>query len=139
MGEITLKSGQVAVINCCSFDEALTLKDAIEKEFAINLDKGMLRSVLMVDSSESFKAALWPCLARCLYKGEKITRVLFNAKETRQDYYEIVRLCVEENLGPLESGLRSLLLAFELIAKTETKSEGQKSESTTKDGLQPQG
>lgn len=127
MTDITLASGVRATINPAPWKDAKALKKAIERELA--LAGGLTTStVLMVDSSEAVDAALWPCLARCLYDGEKITEQLFDKLKPREDYYDVVVACVKENLGPLAVSLLSKLREYEMIPKQANTKEDQKSQ-----------
>ena len=117
MSEFTTKSGAAVVVTIAPWQNAKTLKQAIQSEAAaagikINLDADVstfVSAILKVDSSPVVDAALWPCLARCTYNGAKITEALFDSAESRADYYEVVIACVKENLGPLVNGLFSAL------------------------------
>lgn len=131
---LAVPSGAEVVINCAPFQDALVLKHAIEREAAIALTGGMISTILIVDSSPAVNDALWPCLARCTYQGQKIQKSTFDAKESRADYYPVIRKCIEENLGPLGESLYSQFLAQGLLKKTEATKEGQKSELKTSAG-----
>lgn len=115
------------VINLASFQNASNLRKAvmksiIEADFAKGLDKGSLESldfsslldigvklILNADTSENFEKAIFECLKNCLYDGQhKITQQMFDdIPEAREDYYEIVSKCVEENLRPFFKSLVS--------------------------------
>ncbi len=56
--------------------------------------------VLAADSSEQVEKAVFVCLKRCLYNGEKITPETFEPIEARKDYYEIIIECLQGNLSP---------------------------------------
>lgn len=135
--EFNAPSGAPVVINAASFEEALNLKDAMEREAADSLSRGFLGMTLLVDSSPVVRAALWPCLARCLHNGQKITKETFNKREIRGDYYDIVEACIKENLGPLGESLRLKLLAYGIIQPQAPTEKNPKSESTASGGLSP--
>lgn len=129
--EIITKNGQKeVVINVASFQNASNLRKAvmkniIESDFAKGLDKVTLESlnftslldiglklIFNADSSNSFEKALFECLKVCYIDEDgvknKITPLLFDEKpELREDYYEIVSKCCEENLRPFFKSLVS--------------------------------
>lgn len=69
-----------------------------------NLNMGSIdaigQMILAADSSEKVEKALFVCLERCLYNGEKVTAETFEPVEARKDYYEIIIECLKGNLGP---------------------------------------
>jgi len=84
MREFTSTCGAKVKINQAPFSDALNLKNAVWKEaakvgFNLNDAKGLseidvsafIGTFLSIDSSEAVYSAIWPCLARCLYNGEK--------------------------------------------------------------------
>lgn len=127
--EITVPSGAAVAINPAPFKDAKALKMAIEREIAMSPGFG-IPTVLLVDSSPSVDAALWPCLVRCTYADEKITESTFNKAEARADYYAIVKACLEVNLRPLLDGLLSQLTEYGLLSKRAEPKSAQKSPST---------
>lgn len=56
--------------------------------------------ILAADSSEKVEKAIFDCLKRCTYNGEKITPDTFEPIEARKDYYDIIIECLKGNLGP---------------------------------------
>ena len=61
-------------------------------------------------TSEKFDRIIFKCLSSCTYNGIKITKQLFeDIHEARQDYYQIIKECVEINLNPFLKSLTSLL------------------------------
>lgn len=117
MTELTTKSGAIIVINPASFEAAQNLWNAVQRAAAeANLSMDFLQEpeslfnlVLRIDSSAEFKAALWPCLIRCTRNDRKIEKAMFEDKEARKEYYEIITPCVEENIGPFAESLFSEL------------------------------
>lgn len=115
MTEITAISGTKAIINPADFQDAMNLKNAVIRELVrssalANLDfsadvKTLAAMAMTVDSSVEVYEALWPCLARCLYKDEKITKKTFESVETRRDFYPIALACLKENVSPFFDGL----------------------------------
>ncbi len=128
MTEISLPSGATATINVAAWRDAKRMKNAIERELAASGGLN-IPTVLLVDSSDAVDAAIWPCLVRCLYNGEKITEQTFDKSSARADYYDIVIACVKENLGPLAQSLLSKLAEYGLLKKQADLKEGQKSTS----------
>lgn len=119
MTEFTTKSGAKVVINQASFEVAQNLWSAVQRSAAeqklstefLKEPESLFNLILRIDSSESFKAALWPCLIRCTRNDKKIDRTTFEDKEARKEYYEIINPCVEENIGPFAESLFSELSA----------------------------
>lgn len=120
MVEFTTQSGAKVVINIAPFKDAMALKNALEKELALSgksmnlslkdLELGALAPlVLSIDSSENVAKALFMCLARCTYNGEKIIEQTFEPETAREDYYEIVIACMKANVYPLLKRLISSL------------------------------
>lgn len=116
MTDLTVPSGAAVVINAAGWKEAKQLKKAIEREIAVT-GSISLPTVLLVDSSDAVDAALAPCLARCLYDGQKIIDQTFDNPKNRADYYDIVIACVKENLGPLADSLLSKLDEYGIVKK----------------------
>ena len=119
-----VSSGAKVVINIADFDSSMRLKNAIEKEFAdskfemgaIDLKKSFndldisvltpfLKTLAQIDSSQEVYDAIFVCLLRCTYNGDKITKATFEEAEARADYYEIVFECLKVNLLPFFKGL----------------------------------
>ena len=130
MTDLAVPSGAVVVINAAGWKEAKQLKKAIEREMAIT-GSISLPTVLLVDSSDAVDAALAPCLARCLYNGEKIIEKTFDSTSARADYYDSVIACVKENLAPLAESLLSKLSEYGILKKQADTENGQKSASAT--------
>lgn len=121
------------VINCAPMRDVQRLKQVIFNELKktpigiklINNDgsffdkeldfTGVLdfvKDVLIgIDTSSDFEEAIFNCLQYCTYKTVwKIDRELFDndkVPEAREDYYEILYMCVEENLAPFIKSLIS--------------------------------
>lgn len=122
MTEFTATSGAKVKINPADFRSAMALKSSIAKEISnsdfevsgFNLEKDIniadfAKLALSVDSSPAVYKALFDCLARCTYDGQKITEATFEDINARKDYYEIVIACLKENLLPFFNGLVSKL------------------------------
>ena len=132
--EFTTQNGNVKVeIKPASFKEAVNLKKAVAKGLtgknilksdASNLMDIKLDSTLQllvdIDTSDEFETAVMECLKCCIYdkggKSLKINAQLFDdIPEAREDYYEIITKCCEENLRPF---LKSLVSEFNNRLKT---------------------
>ena len=124
-------TGNRVVINCATTREVLKLKQVIFNELikhplGIKLEKDATKSLLdkdvdltgiieylkntllSLDGSEEFQEAIFDCLKYCTYKSTyKIDLDLFNIPEARDDYYEILLACAEENLRPFVKSLVS--------------------------------
>lgn len=122
MTEFTATSGAKVKINPADFKSAMALKSAIAKEMSksefeisgFDMQKDIniadfAKMALAVDSSPAVYKALFDCLVRCTYDGQKITEAIFEEVDARQDYYEIVIACLKENLLPFFNGLVSKL------------------------------
>lgn len=125
--EFTTQNGKVAVeIVPASFKDASNLKKAITKGLIGNnllkdLDTtnlmdikidSILQILVNIDTSDEFEKAIQECLKYCIYdKGVnnlKITPQLFDdIPDAREDYYEIITKCCEENLRPFFKSLVS--------------------------------
>ena len=125
-------TGNKVVINCAKTKEVQRLKQVILNEIKKNpigiklvgqgvsaLEKeldftGVLDfikdTLISIDTSDEFNEAIFNCLQYCTYKTVyKINEELFDNEEipeAREDYYEIIVACVEENLRPF---LKSLI------------------------------
>ena len=114
------QNGVDVKINPADFISAMKLKNAVlkaVKDSGVDISKidletinasslqPILEVVLYADTSEAVENALFKCLERCTYRGERITRDTFEPVEAREDYYEIVLACLKENLAPFFKNL----------------------------------
>ena len=88
-------------------------KDILDKDVDLTgIIEFVKNTLLSLDGSDEFNDAIFECLKYCTYKSTfKIDRDLFDNKtipEAREDYYEIIFACVEENLRPFMKSLVSL-------------------------------
>ena len=88
--------------------------DVLEREIDISGVLDFVKNVLLgIECSDEFDNAIFECLKHCTYKTTyQITRDLFETTqcpEAREDYYEIIVECIEENLRPF---LKSLVSTF---------------------------
>ena len=123
--EFITQNGNVTVdIIPASFKDACNLKKAVAKGIVgkdlgignnnlmdIKLDS-ILQLLVDIDTSDDFEKAILECLKSCIYdkggKNLKITAQLFDdIPNAREDYYEIVTKCCEENLRPFFKSLAS--------------------------------
>lgn len=128
--EFTTTNGQKEVkIIAASFKDAANLKKATIKalknaeiidglEINISNNSNILNklseALMSIDTSEEFESAVFECLKSCIYDTQglklKITPQLFDdIPDAREDYYEIVAKCCEENLRPFFKSLVSEL------------------------------
>lgn len=121
---VTQNGNKTVMIVPASFKDACNLRKTVAKclpalgikdanIFDIQFDK-IFEILINIDSSDDFEKAVMECLKVCLYdkggKNLKITSQLFDdIPEAREDYYEIIIKCVEENLRPF---LKSLVSEF---------------------------
>lgn len=125
-------SGKMLIINTASTAEVKYLKNVLLEEFkkyplGLKLlgntesvfDKQVdftsvfdfIKNVLIsVDISETAENAIFDCLKHCVYdRTHKVTLDLFDEiEEAREDYYEIIFACIEENLKPFIKSLVSM-------------------------------
>lgn len=125
---ITSNTGKKVVIKPATFQDACELKKETMKCISnSNLLKGLdftnfasldankvfgalSELITNIDSSSEFENAIFKCLGRCTCDGISISRQLFDDKpELREDYYEIITHCCEENLRPFFKSLYSEL------------------------------
>lgn len=134
-------TGNTVVINCASMRDVQRLKQVIFNEVKkspigiklVNGDKSLLEkeidftgvidfiknTLIGIDTSDEFMEAIYNCLQYCTYKKVyKIDEALFDNEaipEARQDYYEIIFACIEENLRPF---IQSLISTWKTHIKT---------------------
>lgn len=88
-------------------------KSLLEKEIDFTGVIDFIKDTLIgIDTSEEFLDAVFACLSYCTYKKVyKIDEELFDREdvpEAREDYYEIIFACIEENLRPFIKSLISV-------------------------------
>ena len=86
------------------------------KEIDLTALFDFLKNVLIsADISEDVEDALWACLKHCTYQTTyRIDESLFdNVPAAREDYYEIIISCIEENLTPF---IKSLVSKWKTLA-----------------------
>lgn len=119
--QITLPSGTVLTVSPADYESADRLFRAILgalKTSGINFsevdtddpDLGpLLNAGLSVLANKEVSDAMWACAVRSLYGHQKITKLLFEAEESRQDIYPMAWEVVKVNVAPFFSSLVSLL------------------------------
>lgn len=112
MMEFIASSGAQVVINPGSWEETDALRDAIFSTCAGLQSSDSLTMGFAIESSPAVKKAVYKCLERCTYNGQKITKATFEDVTARQDYAEIVRSCIEVNQAPFPKSPISPFLAF---------------------------
>ncbi|MGH9864499.1 MAG: phage tail assembly chaperone [Candidatus Acidiferrales bacterium] len=120
MTDIIAPSGAKVKIGMAPFADAMALKNAVARELAASGVKadaiddlsGLLPALLAIDCSPAVYAAIFKCLVRCSYNGQKITENTFEDAEARGDYYDIIIACAKENLSPFFKNLASRLAQF---------------------------
>lgn len=134
-------TGNRIVINCAPTRDVLRLKQVILQEIikqplGLKLQEGkqelldrdldltgiiefIKNTLLSLDGSDEFNEAIFNCLKYCTYKTTyKIDMDLFDnsaVPEAREDYYEILLACVEENMRPF---VKSLVSAWKTHIQT---------------------
>lgn len=132
----TQNTGARVVINPAPYKTVLILKRVLLQEIKnnaiglkISKDKELLektidftgcidfiKNVLIgAEISEEVNIAIFDCLKYCTYNTtEKIDENLFDkVPEAREDYYEIIISCIEENLKPF---IKSLVSEWSTLA-----------------------
>lgn len=127
----TQNTGNRVIINPAPYKTVLNLKKVLLKEIKQNslglkitgaedniFDKSLdftgvidflKNAIIGADISDEVYSAIMECLKNCTYNTtERIDENLFDKMpEAREDYYEIVIACIEENLKPFIKSLAS--------------------------------
>ena len=110
MRKVTLPSGAELTVNIAPFKDAKALFQALLKEWkdmGPDLPSNLGKMFSSAFSSLEVEKALWPCLTRCLYNGEKITPDVFEPDEARQDFIPACLEAVSDDITPFTKGLFS--------------------------------
>ena len=139
-----INTNNQVIINCAPVRDALRLKESIIKELIkqplglkLKENQGDIKDILnkevdfvgvldfikntllSIDTSQDFLDVVFECLKYCTYKSTyKIDLELFDNKsvpEAREDYYEILVACIEENLRPF---VKSLVSTWKTLLET---------------------
>lgn len=108
MKKHTLESGRVLEIGLAPFANSWLVYQTFLKEISyieldeeaevnVNFLKGVFCACM---SSKHLEAAIWECMGRCKYDGQKIIRDTFEDVKAREDYIEICWLVAKENVEP---------------------------------------
>lgn len=133
---ITANGQKKVIINCASMQEVMNLKreiltqlknhnisadflkgntELLDKEINLTEVINFIKNCLIsMDISESLEDAIFKCLGHCVYDTvHVINKNLFDTvcPDAREDYYEIIIACLEENLKPF---MKSLVSAWNL-------------------------
>ena len=120
---VQLPSGVELTVNAAPFKDAKNLFQAIIKEWKdfdpqkLGSPSGMVGLFMTAFSSDEVEAAIWPCLNRCLYAGEKIVQATFEPESARPDFIPACLEVVAENITPFT---KSLFSGFETPSQTVT-------------------
>ena len=135
---ITQNGQKRVVINCATMAEVIELKreifkqikntkigsdlisggekDLLEKDINLGQVIDFLKDILIsMDISTELESVIYKCLAHCTYDTVHVINMnLFDniCPDARQDYYEIIIACIEENLKPF---MKSLVSAWSTI------------------------
>lgn len=112
--EFTAPSGAKVQIAAGSWDETTALRRAMNQHLSEGLttDANVMQLALKVESSQDVYNAVFACLARCTYNGEKITEATFENEGAREDYFDIVCAAIDRNMAPFKKKHPSQLLTF---------------------------
>ena len=110
---ITLTSGATLDVSTLpSFEVSEALYKAFLKDVLLPTDPDkQINESLMKDffcrgfTSEDIRKALWKCMEKALYNGQKITKDTFESEESRQDYVDVCYHVTFRNLVPFMKGL----------------------------------
>lgn len=135
---LTLKSGVELQLNIASLEEGHRLLRVVSnemKQVQIDLDKLDLtmdmsklggreinvfkNAACQLIGSDQVFAALKPCMARCLYAGQKAQPDLFEDAKAREDFLAVAWEVIRFNLSPFFRGLN-----FRSSAQPDPKSAG---------------
>lgn len=95
--------------------EGQTLGSLFELELtdeALNTAKDGIFTLL---SSQEIEDSLWACFGgRVLYNNKKVDLAFFNDEKMQEEYHEIMKEVMTENLSPFRKSLESLFPNFRL-------------------------
>lgn len=131
MRKDTMPSGAVLEVGIAPFAVAKALYQAVLRELRhISIGTGkpdmaeLWKDVFCVGfASNEIEEAIKPCLARCLYDGEKITDASFEPEDRRQDYMQVLMEVAKDNIGPFAKALFATWKKASFAAKASTSPE----------------
>lgn len=115
--EKTLPSGKILRASLCDFKTGQNLMTAVLKilkqnDFNPNSEVDSLNFIKSVFadifSNQEITDAVFLCMSKALYDGEKVTHELFEKVEVRKDYIHIMKEIAFFNLAPFSDGLFSM-------------------------------
>jgi hypothetical protein len=118
----TLKSGHILTVSLAPFSDANKLLKTVARELtavSFDLDLGnvdlakiapkdintLKNAAFQLLQSEAVETALFKCMERCLYDGQRITRETFDGPEARADFLPVAWEVMKENLTPFFKNL----------------------------------
>jgi len=110
----TLPSGAKLEVTMAGFEDCEHLDEAVKAELrGVDINEESLVGLFMrLSSSKAVKTALWPCMSRATYNGQKITRDTFEPEAARADFFPIAQEVMVFNLRPFFQGLGSQFSAI---------------------------
>lgn len=104
-----LESGAELEVTMAGFEECMNLDEAVKAELAgIDFDKeSTITFYAKLSGSRRLKEALWPCMLRATYNGQKITKETFEPEQARADFFPVAQEVLVFNLRPFFQGLGS--------------------------------
>ena len=114
--KVKLSSGAELEVTLAPFQDGHRLFKAVTRELkTFDLAEGTVENLsMLLVSSDDIDAALWPCMARAVYKtaecpaGLKVVPSLFENEEARGDLLDIQREVLGFNLTPFSKAIGSL-------------------------------
>lgn len=108
--EKKLTSGAELKIWLAAFPDGHALFKAVSKTLE-GTDIGELtvqQLSMRLLSSEILEAAIWKCMGKATYKGQRITKETFEPLEARSDFMEVMEEVMAYNLVPFSKNVASL-------------------------------
>lgn len=113
MREVTLPSGAILKMNLAPFKVSKSLYQAVLEEckdiklsFDTPLDVNLIKDLFCTGmSSKKIEDALYKCMERCLYNGQKISEETFEDEKAREDYMTVCIEVAKENINPFMKSL----------------------------------
>jgi hypothetical protein len=123
--EVTLESGATLIMSDVPFAEARELEVAVASEFRklkldpqAEIDVNFIKDIaLTAVSSKEIELALWKCLGRCTYNGNRIKKETFEPDEAREDFHQVCLEVAQHTLAPFMKNLFARLKPFIQMVK----------------------
>lgn len=111
--EVTLPSGAILKITLAPFKDARNLYQAILEEAKVlkldpnaEVDVNLYKDLFCLGlSSKKIEAALWECMKRATYNGNRIAEDVFEPIEARDDYMAVCFEVAKANILPFTKSL----------------------------------